>query len=644
MYTEDGTLYIGTDGGIFKSTDNGQTFSTSSKGYNTIQFYDIAHSSRDNVMGGTQDNGTQYITNDGTFLSDLEAVRVMGGDGFGTEISKVTADNQGAFFGTVYNGDLRRSYAGSEPSQFYSGDLADLFAANNGEVGQFFTCIELHENTDNPNSEQFVILTNPYDSTFVSDEPTDFAVLSENMSIPFTYTLPAGDSLRYWEELVRPEVILDEELGDMDPDYFWLEAQILAEIIVQCDTVDTTQVGTDIEEVLTPIDSCYTVMTGPETDTTLCITIGYDTTTVETPIYEFTVECDSTYRYAEDVITEVNERILVNDPYTSMLAIGFQGSAGIWLTRQGLDFNTTPEWYKVVSNVGGYVTDLEFSKDGNHLFYTTTSGRLFRLDGLQDAWTAEEFANLPAPVQLATSGNVALDVAVDPNDNDHLIVSYGNYGGANKVRRSTNATSATPSFTNIWSLDNSALNAMPVYSCLIDVNDPDRYFVGTEFGIYVSEDAGDSWVQCNSGDMEKVPVFTLDQQIYDNERFIDATNAGFIYAGTHGRGIFKTEDYSFTSVGEQDDFASDGQPQLLVYPNPTSNNATLEFTTASDVKDAKVKIYNISGKLMKTIRKGNLPGGKHSLRLDLSELPVGNYIMSLEAGASSGVSKFVIMR
>jgi flagellar hook assembly protein FlgD len=82
----------------------------------------------------------------------------------------------------------------------------------------------------------------------------------------------------------------------------------------------------------------------------------------------------------------------------------------------------------------------------------------------------------------------------------------------------------------------------------------------------------------------------------------------------------------------------------LVYPNPTSNNATLEFTTASDVKDAKVKIYNISGKLMKTIRKGNLPGGKHSLRLDLSELPVGNYIMSLEAGASSGVSKFVIMR
>ena len=644
MYTDDGTLYIGTDGGVFKSTDNGETFSTSSKGYNTIQFYDIAHSSRDNVMGGTQDNGTLYIPNDGTFLSDLEAVSVMGGDGFGTEISKVTADPQGAFFGTIYYGDLRRSYAGDEPSQFYSGDLATLFGNNDGEVGQFFTCIELHENTDNPNSEQYVVLQNPYDSTFVSDEPTDFTVFSENMAIPYTYTLPAGDTLRYWEELVRPEVILDEELGETDPNYFWLETQILAEIIVECDTVDSTQTGTDIEEVLNPIDSCYTVQTGPDSDTTICIVIGYDTTTVETPIFDYTVQCDSMYRYAEDVQTEVKERIRVLDPYTSMLAIGFQGSAGIWLTRQGLDFNTTPEWYKVVPSVNGYVTDIEFSKDGNHMFYTTTAGRLYRLDGLQDAWTAEGFANLPAPVEMETSSSVAMDVAVDPNDNDHVIVVYGNYGGSNKVKRTTNATSATPTFSNVWNLDNSTLNAMPVYSCLIDVNDPDRYLVGTEFGIYLSENAGDSWEQCNTGDMEKVPVYTLDQQIYDNERFIDATNAGFIYAGTHGRGIFKTEDYSFTNVDEEDGFDSDNQAQLLVYPNPTSNNATLEFVSDAGVKDATVKIYNISGKLMKTIRKGNLPGGKNSLRLDLSELPVGNYILSLEAGKASGVSKFVIMR
>lgn len=646
LYTDDGTLYIGTDGGVFKSNDNGQTFSTASKGYNTIQFYDIDHSPRDAVMGGTQDNGTLFIPNDGTFLSDLSARSVLGGDGFGTEISQVTANNEISYFASLYYGDLRRISGVGEPSNFYSGDLESLFIENGGEIDQFYTCIGLYENTDDPNSQQYVELVNPYDSTFVSDEPTDFPVFTANLSMPFTYTLPAGDSLRYWDELVRPEVIYDEELGEFDPEYFWLEAQILDEIIVECDTVDSTLTGTETEEILNPIDSCYVLQTGPETDTTICITIGYDTTFVETDIYDYTVECDSMYRYAADVVPEVHERIRVLDTYTTMLAIGFSGSNGVWLTRQGLNFNTTPEWFKVVPSVGGgYVTDIEFSRDGNHMFYTTTGGRAYRLDGLQELWSQEDVADLPSPVQIATSGSVAMDIAVDPNDKDHVIIAYGNYGGGSKVRRSVNATSANPTFSNVWSLDNPDLNGMPCYSALIDVNNSDRYFVGTEFGMYVSEDAGDSWEQCNSADMEKVPVFSLQQQIFDNERYIDANNAGYVYAGTHGRGAFKTEDFTFTNVdeygGSEDDEA---QHQLLIYPNPSSNSATLNFTAKENIEDTRIRIFNVRGSLIKEVRKGSMTKGEQSVQLDFSDLPVGNYILNLEAGTSSGVSKFVIMR
>jgi hypothetical protein len=65
MSTTPPTLICGNDGGLFFSSDNARTFTAKNQGFNATQFYAVAADYMGNVVGGTQDNGTQYINKKG---------------------------------------------------------------------------------------------------------------------------------------------------------------------------------------------------------------------------------------------------------------------------------------------------------------------------------------------------------------------------------------------------------------------------------------------------------------------------------------------------------------------------------------------------------------------------------------------------
>ena len=58
-FLQDGTMYIATDGGIYRSDDNGESYTACNRNYNVTQFYGIAHGAGQEVLGGTQDNGSR---------------------------------------------------------------------------------------------------------------------------------------------------------------------------------------------------------------------------------------------------------------------------------------------------------------------------------------------------------------------------------------------------------------------------------------------------------------------------------------------------------------------------------------------------------------------------------------------------------
>jgi len=98
-------MYVGNDGGVYRSlSDKFDRFAEYNLGFNVTQFYGIAANSDGDIIGGTQDNGTQYISKIGT--EKKRAIQIYGGDGFRTEISTV---NKNYFIGETYNGGIGRS-------------------------------------------------------------------------------------------------------------------------------------------------------------------------------------------------------------------------------------------------------------------------------------------------------------------------------------------------------------------------------------------------------------------------------------------------------------------------------------------------------------------------------------------------------
>ena len=102
-------MFVGCDGGIYKSVDAAvdfpyPTFTASNQSYNVTQNYSIAAAITGEVIGGAQDNGTNYIDYKGN--TNMAAQEVLGGDGAYVEISHLDPK---VFFGGVYYGNYDRS-------------------------------------------------------------------------------------------------------------------------------------------------------------------------------------------------------------------------------------------------------------------------------------------------------------------------------------------------------------------------------------------------------------------------------------------------------------------------------------------------------------------------------------------------------
>lgn len=96
------TLYAGSDGGLYRSTNNGTTWTDLSQGYGTRQFYRIATSKTvaNVIAGGLQDQGSVFRQNGMTW------VEWLGADGMDCVIDP---NNATTAIGTSQNGDIYKT-------------------------------------------------------------------------------------------------------------------------------------------------------------------------------------------------------------------------------------------------------------------------------------------------------------------------------------------------------------------------------------------------------------------------------------------------------------------------------------------------------------------------------------------------------
>lgn len=103
---DNNTVFVATDGGVFVSEDNGETWSGRNGGYQTQQFYAKFSNSLTNpnlAIGGLQDNATAV------YLGEDSWYRTIGGDGMCTAIDPV--DNN-RVYGSFQRLNIRQSLNG----------------------------------------------------------------------------------------------------------------------------------------------------------------------------------------------------------------------------------------------------------------------------------------------------------------------------------------------------------------------------------------------------------------------------------------------------------------------------------------------------------------------------------------------------
>jgi hypothetical protein len=200
---------------------------------------------------------------------------------------------------------------------------------------------------------------------------------------------------------------------------------------------------------------------------------------------------------------------------------------------------------------------------------------------------------------------------------------------------------------------------MPIFASVIDVSDPsgNTIVLGTEYGVWATNDGGTTWTHSSGvangivaepsagasvGSLAYVPVFDLRQQQVGQRPYMNPENYGVIYAGTHGRGIFRSDDFFSVDVAENNGAGLDGNDvSLSVFPNPTTSTAFVNLNVTSTVNQAYVQVYNVNGQLVKNVNVGQLTPGSHRIDLGVESLATGTYVVKTFAGNASGTAKFI---
>ena len=207
---------------------------------------------------------------------------------------------------------------------------------------------------------------------------------------------------------------------------------------------------------------------------------------------------------------------------------------------------------------------------------------------------------------------------------------FTGFSGSNK--RTANATSASPTFTNLASV---STPQAACYDGIIDRDNPDIIVVGTSSGVFVSEDGGANWTNASAG-FEGTPVYEVRQ----SWRTFEEGNGrpGEIYIATFGRGIWASDNY--LGVQESTIDASEKLDNMMVYPNPTTSECNVIFDLSKN-GDVSIGIYNLSGRRVMNEEFKNKVSGGQNIQLNVDELPRGTYIIQMTSGSQKLTKKLL---
>lgn len=249
-------------------------------------------------------------------------------------------------------------------------------------------------------------------------------------------------------------------------------------------------------------------------------------------------------------------------------------------------------WVRVTENenLSGLVSAVSISFDSKRVYFGTSSGQFFRLDGADDVLNFEvlDLTRSPLPQQ----GYISC-IAVNPKDPDHLLVIYSNYNIPSVFESTNGGVTFTDISGNLEENPDGSGNGQSIrWGEIVPVTAGSLYLLGTTTGLFsTGETSGAStlWVQESRDLIGSAIIPMMDYRPSD----------GRLVVATHGNGVFTTDIVDFERI-EMEGPVEDGFAILSNHPNPFTERTSIRYTLPED-DVVQVNVYTIKGELINNL-------------------------------------------
>jgi len=202
------------------------------------------------------------------------------------------------------------------------------------------------------------------------------------------------------------------------------------------------------------------------------------------------------------------------------------GGLSLWRTNDAKTPNTNtrgPAWSSIKSPAGKFISAIAVAQGNADLIWVGhANGDVYRTQTgtrTNPLWEKMDGKG-PNPLPDRNGTAFVARITIDPRDTDRVYVTFAGYERGN-VWRTTNGGQT-------WSNIGNALPKAPVRCLTIHPRRSSFLYLGTEVGIFASEDGGTTWSPTNEGptNCSVDDLFWMDQTLV---------------CATHGRGMFQID-------------------------------------------------------------------------------------------------------
>lgn len=269
----------------------------------------------------------------------------------------------------------------------------------------------------------------------------------------------------------------------------------------------------------------------------------------------------------------------------------------------------------------------------NRVYYGTDKKKVYRVDNAN--------TGTPVPVDITYSGfpgsGFVSCVAADPNNGDHILVTFSNYSVYSIFYSPDGGTTWQKVAGNLEQNITGGGNGPSVrWASFLPVSDGMVYLVSTSIGIYATDTLmGTSTVWVNQG------AATIGGQVCDmtDVRVSD----GLVVIATHAHGIFSTHITSVNDIVTVHEQAPHLALQTSIYPNPANDEVNVKFELRSNA-DVEILLLDELGRSIRGIHKGKQMKGQYTEKISVNDLPAGLYYVSIIAGEMRETKQLVISK